>query len=241
MPSSISRKPRPGKSHALNTAVAKRAAMLLAFTDDDVLPSPRWLAAYTRVLRETGADYAAGRILPLWEVAPPRWLTPTQHGVLAIRDGGTRRLAWRCPRSGDANRREHGRSTACARSRRRLESRSRQAARTRSVPARITSSHCKLAAAGFAGVYEPEAACCTGCPRIGSASVFFPVVLQQRTDRGGHWNRITLNEELPAAACRAISGDAWRRTCWNSFAGVVTANTGRPRPEPWSSRGSRAT
>jgi GT2 family glycosyltransferase len=65
---------------------------LLAFTDDDVLPSPRWLAAYTQSFSETGADYVAGRILPLWEATPPRWLAPIHHGVLAVSDGGPRRL-----------------------------------------------------------------------------------------------------------------------------------------------------
>src|SRR5690349_12701025 len=79
---------RPGKSHALNTAVAHARGDLLAFTDDDVLPSPKWLAAYAQAFSETGADYAAGRILPLWEVPPPRWLTPDQHGVVAASDGG---------------------------------------------------------------------------------------------------------------------------------------------------------
>lgn len=83
---------KPGKSHALNTAVTHARGDLLAFTDDDVLPSPGWLAAFARAFSETGADYAAGRILPLWEAPPPRWLTPSLHGVLAIPDGGTRRL-----------------------------------------------------------------------------------------------------------------------------------------------------
>jgi glycosyltransferase involved in cell wall biosynthesis len=84
---------KSGKSHALNSAVGHARGDVLAFTDDDVLPSPGWLAAYARTFAETGADYAAGRILPLWEAPPPRWLTPTLHGVLAIPDGGTERLA----------------------------------------------------------------------------------------------------------------------------------------------------
>ena len=83
---------RPGKSHALNAAVARARGDLLVFTDDDVLPSPGWLAAYVRAMRETGADYAAGRILPLWEVPPPRWMSPELYGVLAVPDGGEQRL-----------------------------------------------------------------------------------------------------------------------------------------------------
>src|SRR5919106_4321342 len=82
----------PGKSRALNNAVAHARGDLLVLTDDDVLPSPGWLAAYVRAFSETGADFAAGRILPQWEAPPPRWMSPALHGVLAIPDGGTRRL-----------------------------------------------------------------------------------------------------------------------------------------------------
>ena len=83
---------KSGKSHALNTAITHARGDLLVFTDDDVLPTPGWLAAYAKAFSETGADYAAGRILPLWEAPPPRWLTPALHGVLAVQDGGARRL-----------------------------------------------------------------------------------------------------------------------------------------------------
>jgi glycosyltransferase involved in cell wall biosynthesis len=84
---------KPGKSHALNTAIAHAHGDLLVFTDDDVLPSATWLSAYAQAFAQTGADYAAGRILPLWEAPPPRWLTPALHGVLAIADGGSTRHA----------------------------------------------------------------------------------------------------------------------------------------------------
>jgi glucosyl-dolichyl phosphate glucuronosyltransferase len=86
------REERAGKSHALNTALAHARGDLLVFTDDDVLPAPEWLVSYVRAFEETGADYAAGRILPLWETPPPRWMSPALHGVLAITDGGTERL-----------------------------------------------------------------------------------------------------------------------------------------------------
>jgi glycosyltransferase involved in cell wall biosynthesis len=86
------REAKPGKSHALNTAVAHGRGDLLAFTDDDVLPSPRWLAAFARAFSETGADFAAGRVLPLWEAPEPRWLSRDLYGVLSIVDGGPRRL-----------------------------------------------------------------------------------------------------------------------------------------------------
>ena len=83
---------KSGKSHALNTAIAHARGDLLVFTDDDVMPSPGWLAAYAQAFSEPDVDYAAGRIQPLWEAPPPRWLTPALHGVLAVQDGGAQRL-----------------------------------------------------------------------------------------------------------------------------------------------------
>jgi glycosyltransferase involved in cell wall biosynthesis len=86
------REERPGKSHALNAGVARARGDLLVFTDDDVLADRGWLSAYASAFDSTGADFAAGRILPLWEAAPPRWLSPALYGVLAIPDGGRERL-----------------------------------------------------------------------------------------------------------------------------------------------------
>ncbi|MBA2304676.1 MAG: glycosyltransferase [Acidobacteria bacterium] len=83
---------RPGKSHALNTAVGHAQGDFLVFTDDDVLPAPGWLAGYARAFTETGGDYVVGRILPLWEATPPIWMSPALYGVLAVPDGGTERL-----------------------------------------------------------------------------------------------------------------------------------------------------
>ncbi len=83
---------KSGKSHALNTAITHARGNLLVFTDDDVLPSPGWLAAYAHAFSATDVDYAAGRIQPMWEAPPPRWLTPALHGVLAVQDGGEQRL-----------------------------------------------------------------------------------------------------------------------------------------------------
>ena len=44
-------------------------------------------------LDDSGADFAAGRIVPQWETPPPRWLSPPLYGVLAIPDNGAKRLA----------------------------------------------------------------------------------------------------------------------------------------------------
>ncbi|MGE3275496.1 MAG: glycosyltransferase family 2 protein [Vicinamibacterales bacterium] len=82
----------PGKSQAVNAALAHATGDLLAFTDDDVQPSRDWLAALDAASAESGADFVAGRIRPNWEVPPPSWMSPALHGVLAIPDNGDTRL-----------------------------------------------------------------------------------------------------------------------------------------------------
>jgi glycosyltransferase involved in cell wall biosynthesis len=83
---------RSGKTHAVNAGLAAARGDLLVFTDDDVVPEPQWLRALDRALRETGADFAVGRITPLWEAPPPDWVGPALYGVLAIPDNGPSRL-----------------------------------------------------------------------------------------------------------------------------------------------------
>jgi glycosyltransferase involved in cell wall biosynthesis len=82
----------PGKSAAVNAALAHASGGLIAFTDDDVRPAPEWIARLAGAFDRTGADFAAGRILPEWEEPPPAWLSPALYGVLAIPDNGTSAL-----------------------------------------------------------------------------------------------------------------------------------------------------
>jgi glycosyltransferase involved in cell wall biosynthesis len=83
---------QPGKSYAVNRALQVARGDLIAFTDDDVQPDPEWIAAIVRAVEETGADFVAGRIRPIWEIEAPRWMSPPLYGVLAIPDNGTIRL-----------------------------------------------------------------------------------------------------------------------------------------------------
>jgi glycosyltransferase involved in cell wall biosynthesis len=78
----------PGKSFALNVAVTRARGEVLALTDDDVIPERGWLEALAALFERTDVDFAAGRILPLWEKEPPAWLSPALYGVLAVADGG---------------------------------------------------------------------------------------------------------------------------------------------------------
>jgi glucosyl-dolichyl phosphate glucuronosyltransferase len=84
--------PEPGKSHAVNAALALAAGEVVLLTDDDVLPEPQWIDRMVHALDATGADFAAGRIVPRWEAPPPSWMSPPLYGVLAIPDNGSERL-----------------------------------------------------------------------------------------------------------------------------------------------------
>jgi len=67
---------RRGIPQARNAAVAAalERAELLAFIDDDEVPSPQWLDELLRVQAETGADAVAGPCEPVFEDRVPRWI-----------------------------------------------------------------------------------------------------------------------------------------------------------------------
>jgi glycosyltransferase involved in cell wall biosynthesis len=66
--------PRQGKSFALNTAIAEARGEILAFTDDDVVVDPHWLARMVERMREYRCEAAGGRIDPVWTTPRPAWL-----------------------------------------------------------------------------------------------------------------------------------------------------------------------
>jgi glycosyltransferase involved in cell wall biosynthesis len=84
--------PEPGKSFAVNAALALAGGDIIALTDDDVLPDSGWLDHLCAAFDETGADFVAGRIFARWETPPPHWMSRALYGVLAIPDNGDTRL-----------------------------------------------------------------------------------------------------------------------------------------------------
>jgi glycosyltransferase involved in cell wall biosynthesis len=74
--------PRPGKSNALNSAIAAAKGDVLAFADDDIRVHPQWLYALTCPLVNGPWAGSGGRVLAEWQSAAPAWLD-TESWILA--------------------------------------------------------------------------------------------------------------------------------------------------------------
>jgi len=82
-----------GRSPALNAGIRAAAGSIIVTTDDDVRVDADWLDRISDALNHLGCDYVGGRVLPLWQAPPPRWLS--QRGgkhwaVIALLDYGDR-------------------------------------------------------------------------------------------------------------------------------------------------------
>lgn len=85
--------PRQGKQFALNTGLGVSKMNVLAFTDDDVVLSPLWLASIAQVFENEALDLAGGRTLLVWPAAgKPSWFDPGMSAILGGVDLGESRL-----------------------------------------------------------------------------------------------------------------------------------------------------
>ena len=76
--------PRQGKSFALNTALARSNADLIATIDDDEEVNEDWYLEISRLFgaRWDEVDFASGKMLPRWETEPqPVWVSPDWAGI----------------------------------------------------------------------------------------------------------------------------------------------------------------
>ena len=85
--------PQQGVSYGRNAGIRVARAPVLAFTDDDVVVSPQWLRVIKRRFDENpSVDYLTGRMLPIYDVDPPAWLTRANSGPCVLRDRGDQPL-----------------------------------------------------------------------------------------------------------------------------------------------------
>jgi glycosyltransferase involved in cell wall biosynthesis len=77
--------PQQGLSHARNHGIATARGEVLLFTDDDVCPEPDWVQRIIDGMAEHRCDACGGYIAPVFEIAPPSWLTERFYGFLAVR------------------------------------------------------------------------------------------------------------------------------------------------------------
>jgi glycosyltransferase involved in cell wall biosynthesis len=78
----------PGKSTALNAAIAVSDADYVGLVDDDEELTPDWFNIVFRAIGDGGWDFLGGPCLPRWPFPPPEWLPDGCSGVLGIVDSG---------------------------------------------------------------------------------------------------------------------------------------------------------
>jgi len=84
--------PKQGKSYALNKGIDAADGEIVAFTDDDVVIDPKWLASIAKCFSEYDCDGVGGRVVPIYPDHTPQWIknNPTKlAGIVVIADYGT--------------------------------------------------------------------------------------------------------------------------------------------------------
>ncbi len=79
---------KPGKSNALNTALAAATGDILAFIDDDELCAPDYLQGIRTIFSQYPADGVQGRLLLDCEGGRPQWLDDYFAMMVGLRDCG---------------------------------------------------------------------------------------------------------------------------------------------------------
>lgn len=81
--------PHQGISHARNAGIIHSHSPLVAFTDDDVRAAPDWVSSIKKTFdAHPEIGFIGGKVLPVWTVPPPAWLTRNHWSPLGVQDHG---------------------------------------------------------------------------------------------------------------------------------------------------------
>lgn len=77
-----------GLSFSRNRGILESKGEIIAFTDDDCIVDNKWLIGIYKSFIPQDVKCVGGRIVPIWEIAKPRWLIKELYGRLALLDYG---------------------------------------------------------------------------------------------------------------------------------------------------------
>lgn len=76
---------RPGKSVALNEAIAQTDGDFIGLIDDDEQLDFAWFeVAYREFALDSGIEYIGGQCFPNWERAAPNWISKNYRGAVGV-------------------------------------------------------------------------------------------------------------------------------------------------------------
>ena len=81
---------KQGQSHARNRGIREAYGEIIAFTDDDVIVEKEWVLNIKKAFEKNNVACVGGKILPIWEIPKPNWLTQDLYSYLGLLDYGDR-------------------------------------------------------------------------------------------------------------------------------------------------------
>ena len=80
---------KQGISYARNAGINQSRSPIVAFTDDDVRVAPDWISTIKKTFdAHPEVGFIGGKVLPVWVVAPPDWITSQHWMPLGLQDHG---------------------------------------------------------------------------------------------------------------------------------------------------------
>ena len=81
---------KQGRSAAVNAGIRRAKSELISMIDDDIQINSDWFTQIAKIFRKRcdEVDFVGGKVLPIWEVEPPDWVTAIKDVGICWRDYG---------------------------------------------------------------------------------------------------------------------------------------------------------